>query len=416
MNIWKINGGRALEGSVNVQGSKNAVLPIMAASFLAGCETALFNSPELSDVSAAASILRHLGCTTQREGDVINIDSRNPVCCDVPHELMREMRSSVIFLGAILGRCGEARLSMPGGCELGPRPIDIHLDALRTLGADITEHGGNIYCRTNGLKGAEINLALPSVGATENTIIAACAAQGRTIITNAAKEPEIVDLCIYLRRLGANITGDGTSTIKICGFDPVEHVEHRVMPDRIAAASLLCAVACAGGNVLIKGAKPKNLDTVISSVSDMGCHIESDSEDIHIISSGKLRAPRPVITKPYPGFPTDAQPLLMAACLKAAGTTVFVENIFENRFRHAAELRRLGADIRTEGRVAAVTGVKNLSGAHMSVTDLRGGAALIIAALSAEGESVIFDSGHVDRGYENLETQLSGLGADICRK
>lgn len=416
MDIWTVHGGRPLEGSVRVHGAKNAVLPIMAASVLCGCESELLNCPELSDVAAAMRILGHLGCDVSRDGDIISIDSRCACRSDIPHELMREMRSSVIFLGAILGRFGEVTLSMPGGCELGPRPIDIHLEALKSLGAEVTAQAGNIYCRADELRGALINLSMPSVGATENAILAACAAHGESTITNAAREPEIVDLCSYLRQLGAYISGDGTPSITISGFEPRDHVGYRIMPDRIVAATLMCCTAAAGGMTEICGARPRDLDTVISALEQMGCAV-SCSEDRIIMSSWKpLMPPRPVITKPFPGFPTDAQPLLMASCLKARGTSVFVENIFENRFRHAAELRRLGADIRTEGRVAVVTGVDDLHGAPMTTTDLRGGAALIVAALSAEGDSVIMDCGHIDRGYEALDKQLAKLGAEIRRE
>jgi len=416
MNIWTVQGGSSLEGQVRVHGAKNAVLPIMAASVLTGCESRLLGCPALSDVDAAARILEHLGCRVRRDGDGIAIDSRDACRSDIPHALMREMRSSVIFLGAILGRFGQAKLSMPGGCELGPRPIDIHLDALRALGAEITEQGGSIDCRTAGLRGAVINLSMPSVGATENALLAACAAEGETVITNAAREPEIVDLCRYLRRLGADIHGDGTACVTVSGFRPAPQVEHRIMPDRIVASTLLCAVAAAGGEAEICGARSADLDTVTASLKQMGCRIACDGDRIRIAARRRLQAPRPVITRPFPGFPTDAQPLLMAACLKAEGTAVFVENIFENRFRHGEELRRLGAEIRTEGRVAVVTGVEELHGAPMTTTDLRGGAALVIAALSAQGQSVIHDAGHIARGYEALEKQLQALGARISRQ
>jgi UDP-N-acetylglucosamine 1-carboxyvinyltransferase len=416
MSIWRIVGGARLDGGVRVQGAKNAVLPIMAASILTGCETELLNCPDLSDVSASVNILRHLGCAVQRDGDVVNIDSKGLNGCHIPHELMLEMRSSVIFLGAVLGRCGEAILSSPGGCELGPRPIDLHLDALRALGADITEHGGNIICRSGGLRGADINLLLPSVGATENAMIAACAAEGETVITNAAREPEIVDLQRYLCSMGAGITGAGTSVITVSGFQPRERVGHRVMPDRIAASTILCAAAGTGGDVELRAVEPADFSTVTEILGNMGCEITERGQTIRLRSNGKLRAPRPVVTRPYPGFPTDAQPLLMAACLRADGTTVFVENIFENRYRHVSELCRLGADIRTEGRVAMVTGVRSLAGAPVSATDLRGGAALVTAALAAEGETRVFDSGHISRGYEDLDVQLRALGGDIVRE
>lgn len=413
MSIWRIRGARTLSGSVRIHGAKNAVLPIMAASILCGCETELLNCPELLDVDASSNILRHLGCDVKRDRDIVSIDSRRLVCGHIPHELMREMRSSVIFLGAIIARCGEATLSMPGGCELGPRPIDLHLSALRTLGAEITEEGGNIVCRTKRLRGAHINLDIPSVGATENAMIAACAAEGETVITNAAREPEIVDLQLFLRQMGADVDGAGGSTVVVRGFKPKAKVGHRIMADRIVASTVLCATALTGGEVEVKSVEPRHFETVTNALGKMGCEIKQGSNSVRLLSSGFLHAGDPIYTSPYPGFPTDAQPLLMAACLKAKGTTAIIENIFENRFRHVEELRRLGANIRTEGRVAMVTGVSELRGAPIHTTDLRGGAAMIISALAAHGETTVFDGGHVERGYEDLDQRLRELGADV---
>ena len=413
MSVWKVSGGNKLYGDIRIQGSKNAVLPIMAAAIITGCETELLNCPQLSDVEAAMAILRHLGCKAERDGDTVCIDSRGMNRTDIPHDLMREMRSSVIFLGAILARAHEATLSYPGGCELGARPIDPHLEALRNLGAEITDQGGSLYCRDEGLKGAKINLSFPSVGATENAMLAACGAVGETIITNAAKEPEIIDLQDFLIKLGANISGAGTSTITISGIAPQKRVGHRVMTDRIVSSTALCCVASAGGCITIKGVVPAYFETVTAALENMGCDIERKSNSVKITSNGSLRAPKPIVTRPYPGFPTDAQPLLMAACLKAEGTTVFTENIFENRYRHAGELTRLGADISVVGRVAVVTGVKNLIGAPVTAADLRGGAALVAAALGARGITTVYDSGHIVRGYDEFERMLQNLGADV---
>lgn len=415
MSVWHIAGGNRLSGSVTVQGAKNAVLPIMAASVLAPGETELLNVPTLRDVNTTIRILRGLGCSVEREGDAVYIDSRPMSRSEIPHSLMRELRSSVIFLGALLARCGHARLSMPGGCELGPRPIDLHLMALRALGAEIDERGGDLICSApSGLHGAGIALPMPSVGATENAMLAACAAEGETVIMNAAREPEITELQTFLQTLGADVTGAGSATVRVRGkkLEPFR-VGHRIMPDRIVSSTLLCACAAAGGDVELRAVESRHFSTVLHSLSECGCDIMSNSSSVRLRSGGNLKAPMPVITGPYPGFPTDAQPLMLAACLKARGTSVFVENVFQNRFRFTEELQRLGARIHTEGRVAVVTGVEALHGAPTVATDLRGGAALMIAALSAEGETDILDSGHVERGYESFDERLAALGADI---
>lgn len=415
MSVWHIAGGNRLSGSVTVQGAKNAVLPIMAASVLAPGETELLNVPTLRDVNTTIRILCGLGCSVEREGDAVYIDSRPMSRSEIPHSLMRELRSSVIFLGALLARCGHARLSMPGGCELGPRPIDLHLMALRALGAEIDERGGDLICSApSGLRGAGIALPMPSVGATENAMLAACAAEGETVIMNAAREPEITELQTFLQTLGADVTGAGSATVRVRGkkLKPFR-VGHRIMPDRIVSSTLLCACAAAGGDVELRAVEPRHFSTVLHSLSECGCDIMSNSSSVRLRSGGNLKAPMPVITGSYPGFPTDAQPLMLAACLKARGTSVFVENVFQNRFRFTEELQRLGARIHTEGRVAVVTGVEALHGAPTVATDLRGGAALMIAALSAEGETDILDSGHVERGYESFDERLAALGADI---
>ncbi len=416
MPIWTVRGGKELFGELKVQGSKNAVLPIMAASILGGGVSRLRNCPHLSDLDASLQILSHLGCDVSRCGDEIIIDSNNVCRSHIPHELMLKMRSSVMYMGAILARMGEVRLSTPGGCELGSRPIDLHLKALSALGAEISEEGGEVYCRAKKLHGAQINLDFPSVGATENAMLAACAAEGETVISNAACEPEIVDLQTFLCAKGAEIEGAGTPVIKVKGFFPREYSEHCVMPDRIVASTYLCAAAAAGGEVHIKGVIPDHFSKVTSSLRGIGCDIITSRDSVKLYRQGSLRAGKPIITKPYPGFPTDAQALMMAACLRAEGTSVFVENIFESRYRHVPELRRLGADIRTEGRVAMVTGVRRLSAAPVTACDLRGGAALVVAGLSAEGETVVYDSGHIERGYEHFAESLQRLGAEISRK
>jgi len=413
--ILRINGGVRLCGSVTVHGAKNSVLPIMAASILAEGESVIHNCPDLRDVDVSIRILNHLGCRVSRSGNTVTIDSSTMNHSDIPDALMREMRSSVVFLGAVLARTGEAVLSYPGGCELGPRPIDLHLKALRTLGADIEEKGGNILCKVREFRGGRIDLPIPSVGATENAMLMASRCRGETVITNAAREPEIEDLQCYLKRLGVNLHGAGTSIITIAGQTCKASVEHRIIPDRIVASTYALAVASAGGRAVIKGIEPSHFSTVTDVLSEAGCDLDIGPDSLEITCERPLKAVRPIITSPYPGFPTDAQPPLMAASLKFEGTTVFVENIFENRYRHISELLRMGADIRTEGRVALICGRKTLHGASVEATDLRGGAALTVAALGAVGESRISGLKHIDRGYESLETALGSLGADIAR-
>ncbi len=413
MAIWHLNGGKRLEGACFVQGAKNAALPILAASVVCPLETDLLNVPQLSDVAASLEILRCLGCTAVQQENDVYIDSRSLSSNTVPRRMMESMRSSVLFMGALLARCGEVHLTLPGGCKLGARPIDMHLDAMKVLGASVEENGCEIICRAERLTGAHIRLPYPSVGATENAMIAACAAEGETHITGAAGEPEIVDLQEYLRKAGAYISGAGTGTIRISGFEPERRAGHRVIPDRIAAATFLCAAAACGGDIELRGVDLRQFSRLQHFLKRAGCDIISSQRSVRLISDGKLSAVGCVSTGPYPEFPTDMQPLLMAALLKAHGRTEFIENVFDSRFGHAKELRRFGADISVEGRSASVWGVRSLSGAVVSAGDLRGGAAMIIAALSADGESLIVDQGHIARGYEHLDHKLRYLGADI---
>ncbi len=415
MSVLQIAGGRPLSGIIRVQGAKNSALPIMAAAVLAEGISVVENCPRLSDTNVTIRILRYIGCEVWQDGDCLYIDSSKPIKPEIPDSLMGEMRSSVVFLGAILARAGEARLSMPGGCELGPRPIDLHISALRALGTEIDDSGGRLVCKTAKLVGARIDLPTPSVGATENAMLAAVRAESVTVITNAAKEPEIEDLQSFLQKTGALISGAGSSQIRIRGVSSAHGARHRVIPDRIAACTWLAACASAGGEVKLYDTEPRHYLTVIHSLHEMGCSIEAGEGMVTIRRSDNLRAPRPIITKPYPAFPTDAQPPLMAAALKAEGTTVFIENIFQNRFRHAEEMKRMGADIKTEGRTAIVCGVKRLSGAVVKAADLRGGAALAVAALGAEGISEIRGLNHIDRGYESIEETLGERGAEAQR-
>ena len=413
MSAYIVEGGNPLDGSVRVHGAKNSVLPILAACLLSPEECVIHNCPDLSDVTASLDILRHLGCRVARQGEMVTVDAGAPTGWDVPDNLMREMRSSVIFLGAVLGRMGRADLCAPGGCELGPRPIDLHLAAIRAMGAQIDESGGGLHC-TGPLSGADIVLSIPSVGATENIMLAAAAARGTTTITNAAREPEIVDLQTFLRQLGADVRGAGSSVIVIRGGQALHGGEHTVIGDRIVAATYLTAAAAAGGQVEVTGVDYRHLSTVTAVLKEAGCAVKSGPDRV-FLHSAPLRGVRPVRTAPYPGFPTDAQAPLMAALARGSGCTVFVENMFESRYRHVDELSRMGADIRVEGRVAVVYGVPRLHAAQVKASDLRGGAALVVAALVAEGESRITGLHHIDRGYQDLEGALSGLGARIRR-
>lgn len=416
MSYFAVKGGTKLIGSVNINGAKNSVLPILAATLLNAGENVIHNCTELRDVDSAVKILRHLGCRITRQGKTLTVDSSNITRCDVPESLMREMRSSVIFLGPILARCGQARLSTPGGCELGPRPIDLHLDALRKLGATVSIDGGEILCRSGNMRGRDIVLSFPSVGATENIMLAATACTGTTRIINAAREPEIEDLQSFLLKIGAFVRGAGRSEICVQGGQTRQRAEHSVMPDRIEAATYLCAAAACRGHIELRDIRPQHIATVISILSDAGCDIKTDTNCAIIKSARRISALPPVQTMPYPGFPTDAQSQLMAAACLAEGTTVFYENIFENRFRQAAELCRMGASIKVSGRTAVVEGRGQLTGASVRCTDLRGGAALVIAALAASGESRIYDIEHIDRGYESMELAYSSLGGIIERK
>lgn len=413
MDIWHLKGGNRLEGACFVQGSKNASLPIIAASIISPAKSELLNVPQLRDVDAALRILRHLGCTAEQWGSEVYIDSSGLCRHIIPHSLMVEMRSSVIFMGALISRCGSARLSLPGGCQLGKRPIDLHLSALRQMGADILEEGGEICCEAETLHGADIVLPFPSVGATENIMLAAARAEGDTVIHGAAREPEIVALQEYLRRIGLDVRGAGSDTVVIGSFQPEKTVAYRIIPDRIVAATIACAAAATGGNVEMRGVDPSHFSTVLHFLNSAGCDIINSSRSVRVIAPKKLKSVGSISTAPYPGFPTDAQPVLMAALLKAEGRTIITENIFENRYRQVPELQRLGADIAISGRTAEIWGVECLHGSALTATDLRGGAAMIVAGLAAQGESTIFDDGHVTRGYERFDVRLRSLGADI---
>lgn len=415
MSAFIITGGKTLRGVIRNHGAKNSVLPILAATILCEGESVIHGCPNLLDVDSSLRILEHLGCKTAFESGTVTIDTANMSSAEIPDCLMREMRSSVVFLGAILARAGRATMSYPGGCELGPRPIDLHLDGLRRLGVEIHEESGNIICKAERIHGAEVNLTFPSVGATENIMLLACLADGSTRITNAAREPEIEDLQAFLNAMGARVSGAGSSTIEIEGVPKLYSAEHTIIPDRIVASTLLSCVAVSGGDITVENVIPAQLSTVISALREAGCQFTIGDNRVSVVRTKPLRAMRTIRTMPYPGFPTDAQSPVMAVSCFAGGTTVFVENIFGSRYRHVGELCRMGADIKVEGRVAVVCGVEKLSGARVSATDLRGGAAMVTAALGAEGETVVTGINHIDRGYDCFENMLCLLGADIKR-
>ena len=416
MSKLLIHGPNKLEGEIVIHGAKNSTLPLMAASLLCSGQCILHNCPNLSDVDTSLNILRHLGCRVERSGSDVTIDPTVAKNYDIPDNLMREMRSSIVFLGAIISKMDRAELSLPGGCELGPRPIDLHLSALRKMGVEINEDHGCLECSVpNGIRAAAINLSFPSVGATENIIITASRAQGITIITNAAREPEICDLADFLNSCGARIHGAGESTIVIEGVKKLSGCEHNVIPDRIAAATYLTAAAITGSTLTISNVIPEHIAPVLPVFEECGCTIDILEKKIKITAPKRLGRIKSVRTMPYPGFPTDAQAPVMAMTTLSDGTSIFVENIFESRYKHVGELMRLGANIKVEGRVAIVEGVKRLSGAPVEAADLRGAAALVVAGLAAQGTTQITGLKHLDRGYESIEKSLALLGADVKR-
>lgn len=409
-----INGGNPLFGRIGVQGAKNSVLPVLAATLLCEGESIIHNCPRLSDVDTSFKILEHLGCKAQLDDNTAVINNCDIAGFDIPDTLMREMRSSVVFLGAILGSRGKAVISSPGGCELGPRPIDLHLSALRLMGAKIEEEHGYLYCfAENGLHGADITLGFPSVGATENIILAAATADGKTVIHGAAREPEISDLADFLNSAGAEIYGCGSDTVSICGVKRLKGASHSIIPDRIAAATYMACAAVTGGKIILDNVMPSHMRAVLWVFGECGCDISVSGKSITLTAPKRLLRVPTVRTLVYPGFPTDAGPITAAMLSVADGTSVFVENIFENRFRFVDELKRFGAKIKTEGKIAVIEGVRALSGADCKATDLRGGAALIIAALKANGASRIGDISHIERGYDGITDKLAALGADI---
>ena len=413
-----ISGGVPLIGEYSVQGAKNCALPLLAAAVLIKGKTVLHNCPDLTDVDAACKILSYLGCRISRSGTTVEIDASSIKRSDVPDDLMREMRSSIVFLGAIAARTHGAVMSFPGGCELGPRPIDLHLMGLRQLGLEIKEEYGELRCELHQkrFRGTRISFSFPSVGATENIMIAAATSLGQTVVSNAAQEPEIIALADFLNRCGAKIHGAGESTVVIDGVESLHSTEFQIIPDRIVAVTYLCAAAATNGELYLTHVISDQIGSVLPIFEEMGCDVKVYDGSIHLKSKEKLKAVQTVRTMPYPGFPTDAQAPVMVLAAIANGATLFVENVFENRYKHVSELSRMGANIKVEGKVALVRGVDSLYGSSVEATDLRGGAALVVAGLAASGVTTVGNVFHIDRGYENLEKNLAGLGGRIHRE
>lgn len=410
-----VTGGRQLNGTIRVSGAKNAVLPVMAASLLAQGTTVLDEIPRLADVKIMCELLGQLGAKTSLEEDRLHIDCSKIDSWEAPYEYMRKMRASVLVMGPLVARWGRAKMSMPGGCAIGSRPIDLHLKGLAAMGADITKDRGWITVKAKKLRGERIYLDFPSVGATENIMMAASLAEGVTIIENAAEEPEIVDMANLLNNMGSRITGAGTNIIKVEGVKELHAVRHTVIPDRIEAGTFMVASAACGGNVLVTNVITDHLKPVIAKLRESGVNIEEELSGVRVISEPPL-APIDIKTLPYPGFPTDMQAQMMAMLTTARGTSLITETVFENRFMHVNELKRMGADITIEGHSAVLKGVPQLSGAQVKATDLRAGAALIIAGLMSPGVTDISGIEHIDRGYEDIVSKLQAIGANIQRE
>ena len=411
-----IHGGKPLMGTVRVSGAKNAVLPIIVASMLGTTKSTLTEIPKLDDVHTVCDVIESLGVHIENpQKGVLEIDASNLSSTSAPYDLVRRMRASFLVMGPLLARKGQAKISLPGGCSIGARPIDLHLKAFEAMGAVINLENGDIEATVpNGLKGAQIYLDFPSVGATENILMAASLAEGKTVLENAAEEPEIVDLATYLNSMGANIRGAGTNVIRIEGVKELRGATHSVIPDRIEAGTFMIGAAMSGGDVFVENALSEHLKPVVAKLKEVGAEVIEDIDGIRVIGHLPMR-PADVKTLPYPGFPTDMQAQFMALATICQGTSVITETVFENRFMHVDEFKRMGAKIRIEGRSAIVEGVPKLKGAAVNATDLRAGAALVLAGLVAEGETEVGYLYHIDRGYDNLVLKLQRLGADIVR-
>ncbi len=419
MESLVIKGGHRLKGTVCISGAKNAALPILAATLLTDEKTEISNVPSLEDIRIFISLLRELGVkvnTSSGENSIspVLVDSSRLSGFEAPHQLVRSMRASVLVLGPLMARIGRARVSLPGGCAIGARPIDLHLKGLELMGASYRVSQGYVDVKSKGLRGARIYLDFPSVTGTENLIMAAALIKGTTTIENAAREPEIADLANMLNSMGARISGIGTDTLKIEGVTQLRGTKWSIIPDRIEAGTYIMAAGAAGGDIEIRGAVEAHLDSAIAKLRTAGMKIECSKEAMHVKSGGRLKS-IDLKTQPYPGFPTDLQAQFMVLMARAEGLSVITENIFENRFMHVAELQRLGAEIKIEGRSAIIRGVKTLTGAPVAATDLRASACLVLAGLAAKGTTEITEIHHLDRGYEFMEKKLQKIGADICR-
>ncbi len=413
MSSFVISGGRPLVGSVEIQGAKNSALPLLSACLLTKDIVTLSNVPDISDTVNMLKLLSSLGAEVRYENEVAVVDSSSVTSNEIPVELAKELRSSIFLLGSILARRGTARLPYPGGCDIGLRPIDLHLKALREMGVDVTEEGGYVTCRCSNLEATNVTLDYPSVGATENVMLLATVVEGVTTVANAAAEPEIEDLQNFINAMGGEISGAGTPFIKIKGGKPLKGTKFNVMPDRIEAGTYLAGALLCGGDVTLRGAKDTHLLSLLSKISKWDCKIESSSDKIHITSNGKLGELGVIETKPYPGFPTDLQAVVCTVASLAKGSTMIVENLFENRFRHLPELKKMGAKVQVKDKIAVFNGVKALKPASITAMDLRGGAALLLAGLCTKGETTVGGVKYVERGYSNIVEKLRRLGAQV---
>jgi UDP-N-acetylglucosamine 1-carboxyvinyltransferase len=410
-----IEGGKPLSGTIAIQGAKNAALPILAASMLVSGTVTIDHVPRLLDIDVMLSILRDLGCKAEHTLDTVVLDTTTAHSPHVPETLMRQMRSSIFLMGPLLARFGEVHIYQPGGCAIGERKIDLHLSGLQALGATITESGNRIICQADKLYGADIHLSFPSVGATENIMMAAVLAEGRTTINNAAREPEIQDLQRFLNTMGARIIGAGTDTITIEGVESLSPCRYQVIPDRIVTGTLMVAAAATKGQVVLQNTNPSHVSSLIHVLRRAGVQITADGDIIKVNAASRPKAVERIVTNPYPAFPTDMQSLVMVLLTLADGVSIMKETIFEGRFKHVGELTRMGADIRVDMNAAIIRGVPRLYGATVEATDLRAGAALVVAGLAAQGRTVVEQVHHIDRGYDRIEHMLSHLGSRISR-